>query len=111
MNNKFFKNIINIINITNIGQIYNDFKHIYKTKNTNSKIQFKILVNLIFFLISILISISCNNNWKNRFFGIFITLISAPLYITYKLLNPSIQFNPTFCLNFNFQDRLISAFQ
>ena len=101
----------NIINITNIGQIYYDFKLIYKTKNANTKIQFKLLVNLIFVLISILISISCNYNWKNRFYGIFLSLISSPLYIIYKLLNPSISINPSLCLNFNFKDRLISAFQ
>jgi len=108
MNNFSLKNIINI---TILGQIYNDLENINKNKDNNSKIHLKLLINIIFLLISFLISISCNNNWKSRFIGIFLSLLFAPLYMIYKLLNPSITINPNLCLNFNFKDRIISAFQ
>jgi len=108
MNNFSLKNIINI---TIFAQIYNDLENINQSKNNDSKIYLKLFINIIFLLLSFLIAISCNNTWRSRFIGIFLSFLFAPLYMIYKLLNPSITINPKLCLNFNFKDRILSAFQ
>lgn len=106
MNTNFINNII--FNTT-IFQIYNDLKLV--NRNTNYKLHLKLLINLLFLLISFFIIISCNNGYKNKIFGLFISFISAPIYIIFKLLNPSLKINPNLCLNINFQDRILSAIQ
>jgi len=103
-----------LYNITTLGQIYNDFIKINKKKYIDYSIKIKLIrliINTIFLIISVLISLSCNKSFNSKFYSIIFTLISAPLYCLYKILNPKIIFNPTLCLNINFIDRVIYAFQ
>ena len=100
----------NLYNFSSLGQILNGIKK-NKFKGGKIKKDFKLCINIIFLLISILIAISCNNNWPNRLIGIIMGILLGPLYVIYKLLNPSISFDPKLCLNINFKDRILSAFQ
>jgi hypothetical protein len=103
-----------LYNITTLGQIYNDFTKIKKKKTLDYNIKIKLIrlvINITFLIISFLISLSCNKSFNSKFYSIIFTLISAPLYCLYKILNPKILFNPSLCLNINFIDRIIYAFQ
>jgi len=100
-----------LYNITTLGQTQSQIKKINKFSGGNSTIQIKLLINIIFLLIGIFIAISCNSNWKDRIIGIVLSLLFGPLYMLFKIMNPSIKFNPGLCLNINFQDRILTAFQ